>query len=119
MLPLEGPPPEVTIVHGPRIETLTATRPQALACCNGRVIAEGDVAELQRRFPQATTRRLAGALLVPGFNDAHAHPSFAAEQALRVSLGPGQARDREHTATPWTGLASAPGSATSGCGSPA
>src|SRR6266702_2354692 len=38
----QGPPPEVTIVHGPRIETLTATRPQALR-------SEEHTSELQSR----------------------------------------------------------------------
>lgn len=95
MLPLEDHPPETTIVSGPRIETLTSSRPESLALCHGRVIAEGAVADLQRRYPRATTRRLEGALLIPGFNDAHLHPSFAAEQTLRVDLEPGNAPGRE------------------------
>ncbi|MBO0806383.1 MAG: amidohydrolase [Nocardiopsaceae bacterium] len=94
MLPVETDPPEVTIAFGPRIETLTGSRPEALAFGNGRVVAEGAVADLQRCFPRAVTRRLPGALLVPGFNDAHLHPSFAAQQALWVDLGPRRARDR-------------------------
>jgi predicted amidohydrolase YtcJ len=95
MLPLEGHPPGVTIVFGPRIETMTMSRPEALAVCGGRVIAEGSVADLVQCFPRAVTRVLDGALLVPGFNDAHLHPSFAAEQTLRVDLDPVRAPDRD------------------------
>lgn len=94
-LPLEDDPPEITIVFGPRMETLTRSRPEALAFCNGRVIAEGGVDDLRRRFPQAVQRHLDGVLLVPGFNDAHLHPSFAAEQTLRVDLGPDRAPDSD------------------------
>lgn len=93
MTPLEGSPPEITIAFGPRIETLTSSRPEALAFANGRVLAEGAVTDLQRQYPGAATARLEGALLVPGFNDAHLHPSFAAEQTLRVDLGPDRVRD--------------------------
>lgn len=93
MLPLETDPPETTIVHGPRIETMTSARPDALAVGNGRVLAAGAVEDLRRLYPGAAVRHLDGALIVPGFNDAHCHPSFAAEQTLRVDLGPASAPD--------------------------
>ena len=93
MLPLETGPSEITIVHGPRIETMTSARPEALALGNGRVLATGATGDLRRLYPAAVTRHLDGALLIPGFNDAHCHPSFAAEQTLRVDLGPASAPD--------------------------
>ena len=92
-MPLEAGPPEITIVSGPRIETMTSARPEALAVGNGRVLAAGTVAGLRNCFPGAVTRHLDGALLLPGFNDAHCHPSFAAEQTLRVDLAPARAPD--------------------------
>lgn len=88
-------PDETTIVFGPRIETQTGSRPEALALQDGRVTAEGDLPGIRSLFPGAAERRLEGALLVPGFNDAHLHPSFAAEQTLRVNLGPDRVHDAE------------------------
>ncbi|WP_413810732.1 amidohydrolase [Streptomyces sp. OE57] len=76
----------VTIVHGPRIETLTAARPDALAIADGRILAHGSEDALLLRFPRAEVRRVEGELIVPGFNDAHIHPWFAAETAARVDL---------------------------------
>lgn len=93
MLPLATDPPGIAIVHGPRIETMTTARAGALALGNGRILAAGALDELRRMYPAADDQRLDGALLIPGFNDAHCHPSFAAEQTLRVDLGPASAPD--------------------------
>ncbi|HEY1703498.1 MAG TPA: amidohydrolase family protein [Trebonia sp.] len=111
MLPLEIDPPEITIATGPRIETMTSARPEAFAYGNGRILAEGTLDDLRRLFPGAVTRHLDGALLIPGFNDAHIHPSFAAEQTLRVDLGPARAPD---SATALALLRERAGSATAG-----
>lgn len=87
--------PVVQIVHGPRIVTLTDSSPDALAVLAGRIIATGGLDDLLARFPEAETIRLDGALLIPGFNDAHLHPFFAAEPLLRIDLGPESAPTSE------------------------
>ncbi|MFE7423154.1 amidohydrolase [Rhodococcus sp. NPDC057529] len=85
----------IQIVHGPRIVTLTQDAPEGIAFLAGRIVDTGGLAELTARFPDAETTHVDGALLVPGFNDAHLHPFFAAEPQLRVDLGPGPAPSAE------------------------
>ncbi|WP_242884337.1 amidohydrolase [Actinomadura litoris] len=60
-----------------------------------RVIAVGDVRDLRDRFPEAETVDLGGGVVVPGFNDAHAHPSLLADGGLYVDLAPTVARGAE------------------------
>ncbi|MFC4949646.1 amidohydrolase [Pseudonocardia sp. GCM10023141] len=74
------------IVTGPRILPLDGTAPEALAVDGDRVVASGSRAELRSRFAGAEQVDLDGALLVPGFNDAHCHPSQAALARVRADL---------------------------------
>jgi hypothetical protein len=52
------------------------------------VVATGPTAELRARFPGAEVRDLGDATIVPGFNDAHQHPTVCAEQSLNVDVSP-------------------------------
>lgn len=88
---------DVKIVHGPHIETLTPHgRAEALAVSAGRVAGIGALEELTSTYPTANVTRMPGELLVPGFNDAHVHPLFAAEPELRVNLEPATVTSTDH-----------------------
>ncbi|MUN38486.1 amidohydrolase [Actinomadura litoris] len=60
-----------------------------------RVIAVGDAGDLRGRFPEAETVDLGGGVVVPGFNDAHAHPSLLADGGLYMDLAPAVTRSAE------------------------
>ncbi|HEX6452889.1 MAG TPA: amidohydrolase [Trebonia sp.] len=79
---------EVRIISARRIISFADTDPEALACRGERVVALGPVAELRARFPGAEVRDLGDVTVVPGFNDAHQHPTICAEQSLHVDLSP-------------------------------
>lgn len=68
VLPLDGSVAEAFVVDG------------------GLVVAVGKRAELGGQYPQAERVELDGALVVPGFNDAHCHVSQAALARVRVDL---------------------------------
>ena len=76
-----------SIFTGRRIIAMDGTEPEAFAVRGGRIAATGAVAELSDRYPRATTVDLPGALVCPGFNDAHCHTSQAALQRVRVDVG--------------------------------
>jgi predicted amidohydrolase YtcJ len=88
----------VRIITARRIISLTGTdpagtdpaetEPSALACQGGKVVATGPAAELRAAFPQAEVRDLGDVTVVPGFNDAHQHPTICAEHSLHVDLSP-------------------------------
>ncbi|MEO3789609.1 amidohydrolase [Nonomuraea sp. B10E15] len=69
-----------------RILALDGTEPEAFAVEDGVVVATGTRAGLTRRHPHAERVDLDGALVVPGFNDAHCHVSQAALARVRVDL---------------------------------
>lgn len=69
-----------------RIVAMDGSEPEAFAVSAGRVAATGPLGELLRRFPGAERVCLDGALVVPGFNDAHCHTSQAALQRVRVDV---------------------------------
>ncbi|MCP5181780.1 MAG: amidohydrolase [Pseudomonadales bacterium] len=58
---------------------------QALAVRNGRIVALGTTEGLRQRY-QGAERNLAGAMLLPGFHDAHVHPQFGGQQLLGCNL---------------------------------
>jgi predicted amidohydrolase YtcJ len=64
----------VRIFTGPRIVPLAGPDPEAFAVDGEWVVATGPRAELRERYPSAEWVDLDGALVVPGFNDAHCHP---------------------------------------------
>ncbi|WP_219420233.1 amidohydrolase [Pseudonocardia nigra] len=81
------------VFTGPRILPLEGPEPEAFAVDGEWVVASGPRAELRERYPGAEWVDLEGALVVPGFNDAHCHPSQAALARVRVDLS--TAADRE------------------------
>jgi len=76
----------VKIFTGPRIVPLEGPEPEAFAVDGEWVAATGTRAQLRERYPGAEWVDLEGALVVPGFNDAHCHPSQAALARVRVDL---------------------------------
>jgi predicted amidohydrolase YtcJ len=75
------------VFTGPRIVPLEEGRePEAFAVDGEWVVATGTRADLRDRYPSAEWVDLDGALVVPGFNDAHCHPSQAALARVRVDL---------------------------------
>jgi predicted amidohydrolase YtcJ len=76
-----------TLVVADRIHTFAGPPVQALVLLDDRVAAAGDPAELRERFRPDRTIEVDG-VVVPGFNDAHAHPSMTAENLLHVNCSP-------------------------------
>ncbi|WP_028935077.1 amidohydrolase [Pseudonocardia spinosispora] len=58
----------------------------AFATLGDRIVATGDPADLRSAFADAEVIDLDGALVVPGFNDSHCHPSVTSESRLRVDV---------------------------------
>jgi predicted amidohydrolase YtcJ len=70
------------------IHAMTEPRPAAFATVGEWIVAAGPVRELRARFPGAPVRDFGDRVVVPGFNDAHQHPSSMAGQLLDVDLSP-------------------------------
>ncbi len=65
----------------------TPARVTALAVTNSTIVAIGTDEEIQRlRGPHTKIVDLAGAFVMPGFNDAHTHIASAGQQKLTVDL---------------------------------
>jgi predicted amidohydrolase YtcJ len=65
----------------------TPARVTALAVTNSTIVAAGsDEALLKLRGPHTQLVDLAGAFVMPGFNDAHTHIAEAGQQKLTVDL---------------------------------
>jgi predicted amidohydrolase YtcJ len=75
-----------TIYRARRIVTMTDDAPKAFAATDGRVAATGTVAELRERFVAAEVVDFGAGVIVPGFDDAHAHLAMAAEDMLHLDL---------------------------------
>ena len=78
--------------------------PEALAVKDGRILAVGTRAELEKSYQGEATKRvdLAGKTLVPGFIDGHSHfmDSLAAAGRANISappVGPAQSTHDGHT----------------------
>ncbi|RFS84243.1 amidohydrolase [Actinomadura spongiicola] len=71
-----------------RILTMNGDEPEAVATLGERVVAVGDRRDLRDRFPGAEDVDLGSGVLLPGFDDAHAHPSLLADGGLYVDLAP-------------------------------
>lgn len=80
------------IVTARRIVSMGDTPSQAFACRGEWIVATGDLDELRDHFPSAKVHDFGDATVVPGFNDAHQHPTICAEQALQVDLSPERVR---------------------------
>lgn len=79
---------EVRIVTAGRILAMHREPVRAMALRGERVAATGGVDELRDRFPAASVDDLGDVTVVPGFNDAHQHPTICAEQLLQLDLSP-------------------------------
>ena len=78
------------ILTGGVVYTVDArrSRHEALAVKGGRIVALGSAAEAAEwAGPRTRTVDLGGRLVLPGFVDAHLHPSFATVRALRGPSG--------------------------------
>ncbi len=75
-----------TIYRARRIVTMTGAQPEALAVSGERIVASDTLAELRARFPAAEVVDFADGVVVPAFNDAHAHLAVAAEDMLHLDL---------------------------------
>ena len=64
----------------------TPARADAMAVAGGKILAIGPQAALRRRFRAKEEVDGAGALLSPGFVDAHTHPAFTAGRAAEFDL---------------------------------
>jgi predicted amidohydrolase YtcJ len=87
------------IVTAGRIHTMDGAAIGAFACVGEWITARGDLAELRERYPGAEVHDLGDATVVPGFNDAHQHPTICAEQLLQVDLSPGAVANTSDVAT--------------------
>ena len=86
MFPLEQEKPEL-ILHNGNIWTVNAAEPraQAVAIARGRFLAVGsDMDVLNLAVPGARKIDLGGKSVLPGFIDAHSHPSEAGRLHLRM-----------------------------------
>lgn len=77
---------KTAIVIADQIITMTADSPAAFAVTDGRVVRTGSVADVREQHPGAELIDLGGAVVVPGFHDAHLHLASAADQLLQVDL---------------------------------
>ena len=83
------PASQVTVATAARIRTMDVARPevQALAFdAQGRILALGDAAQLQRQYPRAKRLDLGSATVVPGLIDAHGHVSGLGLKQMRADL---------------------------------
>lgn len=92
-----GESPTMRLFTARRILALDGTEPQAFVVADGRVVASGRRSQVFERYPTAEWIDLDGALVVPGFNDAHCHVSQTALARVRVDLsaatGPDDVRE--------------------------
>ena len=84
----------VRIFTAHRVIAMTDRRPEAFACLGEWIVATGRVAELRERYPDADVTDFGDATVVPGLNDAHQHPTMAAEDLLHADLSPDRVRTR-------------------------
>lgn len=82
------------LARAARVVTMAGPDVRAFAVRDGRVAdLDHDPAALRARHPGAELLDLGEACVIPAFNDAHAHPSMAAEDLLHLDASP------EHTPT--------------------
>jgi predicted amidohydrolase YtcJ len=84
--PSQTSPPDAIFIG--RFVTLDPSRPraEALAVANGRIVAVGPRAEVERLAAPATRRIEIPGVALPGFADAHAHVSSVGRQLERLDL---------------------------------
>lgn len=82
----------VTLVRARTIHTLAGSDAEAMLVAWGRVVATGNATDL-RGHPGLEQEVELDGVLMPGFNDAHAHPTMTAENLLHVDCSPELAVD--------------------------
>lgn len=83
-----------TLVRARTIHTLEGPPVEAMLVSGGRVLATGEAAEL-RGHPGVTEEVALDGVVLPGFNDAHAHPTMTAENLLHVDCSPELVPDQD------------------------
>lgn len=83
-----------TLVVAERIHTFAGPPVTGLILLDDRIAAAGDPRELRDRFRPQRIVEVDG-VVVPGFNDAHAHPTMTAENLLHVDCSPEVATDED------------------------
>lgn len=86
--PPEAPRADLVLIGG-RIHTFDTarSRAEAVAVRDGRIVAVGSTADIQRLAgPDTRTVDLAGRLVLPGFHDAHVHPMSAGVELGQCNL---------------------------------
>lgn len=75
-----------TIFRARRIVTMTGDAPEAFVVTGERIVATGPFREMRTSFLAAEVVDAGDGVIVPGFNDAHAHLAVAAEDMLHLDL---------------------------------
>ena len=79
--------PDLIFIHGDIYTGSAGKRAQALAVRDGRIVAVGSDAEIEKLKGQGTqVVDLGGHFVMPGFNDAHVHLANAGFEKLNVNL---------------------------------
>ncbi|MBV8156138.1 MAG: amidohydrolase [Dyella sp.] len=84
-LPLQA----ATLLVNAHIHTMDPSRPEATALAwkdDGRLLAVGDTADLQKRYPDAAKVDAQGATVIPGLIDAHGHMLGLGMTHIQVDL---------------------------------
>lgn len=78
-----------TILYGGTVRTMDphASSADAVAVAQGRIVAIGDEQAADWRGPHTTLIDLHGRTVLPGFQDAHIHPTAGGLNRLRCDLG--------------------------------
>src|SRR5215204_739847 len=71
-----------------RVIAQAGPEPEAFAVLGERIVAVGAADDLAARFPDAVRTDFGDSVIVPGFNDAHIHPSIVAEDLLNLDVSP-------------------------------
>lgn len=71
---------------------MTGDEPEAFAVLGEQVMATGPLDNLKVRFPEAQVVDFGDGTVVPGFNDAHMHPTQVAEDLLHVDASANRVR---------------------------
>jgi predicted amidohydrolase YtcJ len=82
------PSARFTIIKAKAIITLAGSNTQAMAVFGDKVIALGTADHLKHQFPNAALIDFGASVVIPGFNDAHMHPSQLVSKLLHVDLSP-------------------------------
>lgn len=83
------PSPGATIVvRAARIRSMSNVDPEAFVVVGGAIVDSGAWDTMRARFPAAEPVDFGSATVIPGLNDAHAHPSLLAEGGRYVELAP-------------------------------